>query len=94
MLDNILALMTLVVAMGILSAEGPCVPLKPEEIGLVGACPDYTGVVRMRWLVRSPDHCAKDLGSLQHHLDYMFINLILCGKYGVLAEDENIHFTT
>ena len=57
MLDNILALMTLVVAMGILSTEGSGVTLKPEEIGFVSACPDYTGMVRMSRSVGTADDC-------------------------------------
>ena len=57
MLDNILALMAPAIAMGILSAEGSCVPLKPEEIGLVGARPDHTGLVRMSGSVGTADDC-------------------------------------
>ena len=57
MLDNILALMTPAIAVCILSAEGSCVPLKPEEIGFVSACPDYTGVVRMSRSVGTADDC-------------------------------------
>lgn len=92
--DDVLALVTFVISLGVLAAQRETVVNEPVEIADAFTRPNGAGVVDVCRLVRTADYGTQYLRCFQTHLDNVFVALHLSGEDWVGVQNEDVHFDT